>query len=163
MSDLASLFTVIAIALMAVGVLGSIVPRFPGLLITAGSAIVYGLVSKFETVTIGYLATVASIVMLLYLTETTVAHRSDTHRSGISGGVFGALVGAAGASVAHTTLAYLCFPLLGALAGFAITGRDIAVTLRFGSHAIVAFVGVTILKLVSGGWMVYSFWQRVMQ
>ena len=145
---------------MAVGLVGTVVPVMPGLVLIWAAGLVYGLVSGFGTAGI-----VAFAVMTLLLVAGTVLSYTLPHRAGIQGGAARSsmMLGIVGAVIGMVVIPVLGLPIgavLGVLLGEfrrlrqwpAAWATTKVVVIGFGKAALAEFLaGVAMI----GAWVVW--------
>lgn len=151
-------------AVMAIGLVGTIVPVMPGLAVVWGAGLVYGLIAGFGTV-----GTVAFVAMSLLAVAGTIATYALPHRGGTARGAPASsmLAGVAGAIVGAVVIPVLGLPI-GAVAGVWLAetvrlgdGRQawqvtVGVILGFGLGMLVEFsLGVVMIGCWVG-WVVFG-------
>lgn len=152
---------VVGVALaMAAGLVGTLVPGVPGLLVILGAAVVYGVVEGFGTAGV-----VAMAVMVVLLVAGSVASYALPHRAGVVAGMGkqSLRLGILGAVVGMIVIPVLGLPIgavLGVLLGEharlgdwgAAWGTTRRVVVGFGLGAL-AEIGAGVLMIVA--WIVW--------
>lgn len=95
MTDLGLVLGVAAV--MAVGLIGTVVPALPGLLLVWGAGLVYGVVAGFSTVGVVALAVMTMLLgvglAMGYVLPKRAGERSGAARSSLRLGIVGAVIG----------------------------------------------------------------------
>ena len=142
---------------MAIGLVGTLVPLLPGLALIWGTALVYGLVDGFGTV-----GTVAFVMITALFAASLISKVVLPGRRGRSGGVPAAAlaIGALGAAIG-----FFVIPVVGLIVG-AVCGvllaeyartRDWKVAWR-GTRAVAAGVGLAIALEIAAGIFMILVW-----
>ncbi len=137
-------------AAMAVGLVGTVVPVMPGLVVMWAAALVYGLVSGFSTVGVAAMGLITALLL-----GGTVLSYVVPHRAGVRGGVPQASLrlGIAGAVVGFFVIPVLGLPIggvVGVLAGEYRRLGDWAAAWRTTRVVVVGFVKAALAELLSG-------------
>lgn len=152
-----SLALVLAFVLMAVGLVGTVVPVLPGILLVFGATLLYAVVTGFERVGVGHVllfAALTALAMLLGFAARALGARAfGATRWGVVGAVVGLLVGLLFAG----PLGLILGPLLGAIVLEALSGQPLRQAARSGVGAAVGFLLGTAAELTLALVIVISF------
>jgi uncharacterized protein YqgC (DUF456 family) len=130
----------IALAVMAVGLAGTVIPGLPGVLLVFGAAAVYALVNRFQEFGIGWLLLMGAIAAAATAVD-IVAQPAVARRFGASGwGVLGALVGLVAGLLIGGPVGMLIGPLVGAVGAELLFGRTLRQALKSGAGTVVGFL-----------------------
>jgi uncharacterized protein len=129
-----------AIALIVIGIVGTVVPALPGVAFVFGGIVLAAWIDDFQRIsgwTIGLLAILAALGFVVdYSAAVVSARRAGASRLGILGAAIGTVAGI------FTGLVGLIFmPLVGAFAGELIANRD---ALRAGRVGLASWVGLLV-------------------
>ena len=128
--------------LMAVGLVGAIVPFIPGTPLVLAGAVVYAVATKFTPVGAGRLAILAGLAVAGWAVEHIAGALGARHAGGSRAAVVGAVLGAL-VGIAFAPFGLLIGPIAGAVAGELLSGRDPAGSVRTGvGTALGVIVGV---------------------
>ena len=153
-----SILWFVVIALFLIGLAGTILPTLPGNLLIFGGALVYGIFTEFEEVTLWVLAALLGISIgaqvLDYAAEAYGAKRFGATKYGIGGAIAGGIVGLMTLNVGGL--------LLGIFFGAIIPeiiwgGRDLKRALKIGWGSLLGFLGGTFMKFILGLVMIGIF------
>jgi uncharacterized protein YqgC (DUF456 family) len=151
--------TIAAIAvaiLFLAGLVGSVVPWMPGPLLIVAGALLWAVVTDFETVGIGQLALLAGLALLSFLLNFVVgaigARRYGGSRWGVAGAIAGAIVG-----LFFGPLGLLIGPVAGAVLAEMAHGATLAGGLRSGFGALVGLLAGLAADLVISLMMIGLF------
>ena len=148
---------ILALVLMAVGLVGTVVPSLPGIILVFGGTLVYALATNFQRVGIGDLALFGALT-LLALALGFVAHALGARAFGATRwGILGAVVGLFVGVLVAGPLGLLLGPLLGAIALEVASGRPLRQAWRSGVGALLGFLLGTLAELTLALVIVISF------
>ncbi len=142
---------IVVVALFVIGLAGTILPTLPGNLLILAGALVYGICTGFEEVTLWILAALAGISVgaqvLDYVGEAYGARRFGATKYGIWGAIIGGIAGFMTLNIAGL--------LLGLFLGAVIPellfgGRNLKGALRVGWGSLLGFLGGTLMKFILG-------------
>ena len=138
-----------ALALMALGLAGTVVPGLPGVLLVFGAAAIYSAVSGFEEfgpvwlVLMGLIAAVATAID--FIAAPAVARRFGASKWGLIGAILGLIAGL----IAGGPIGALLGPLIGATALELAFGRSVRTALRSGLGTAVGYVVALIVDVTA--------------
>jgi uncharacterized protein YqgC (DUF456 family) len=148
---------VLALGLMAVGLVGTVVPVLPGIVLVFGAALLYAMLTAFAVVGVGHVV-LFGVLTLLAMGLNLVAHALGARAFGSSRwGVIGAAVGLVVGLVIAGPVGLLLGPLLGAVALEALSGQPLRRAFRSGVGALVGYVLGTAAELALALVIVVSF------
>ena len=137
---------VIAVAMIATGIIGTVLPALPGVLLVLGGMVLAAWIDDFTRIgvwTLGIAAALAVAGVAIDLAcQVLFAKRAGASRLGLVGAAIGTLAG-----VFSELVGLLFFPLLGAAIGEFIAHRD---ALRAGQVGLATWIGLlvgTVAKL----------------
>jgi hypothetical protein len=147
--------------LVAVGLVGAVVPFIPGTPLIFLGAVIYALATDFTPIGAGRLAILAVLALAGWAVEHIAgalgARRAGGGRAAIVGAILGALVG-----LAFAPLGLLLGPIVGAIVGEMVSGRDPAGSVRTGIGTAVGVVAgvaahfaVALTMVALFGWWVW--------
>ncbi|MEW5722630.1 MAG: DUF456 domain-containing protein [Thermodesulfobacteriota bacterium] len=151
------LYLVISLLIMAVGLIGSVVPVLPGLPVVYLGYAVYGLATGWRDYGWGIMLVMglvtAAVLVLDYLVGAMGAKRYGASWVGMAGAVLGAVVGL----IFFNVIGLIVGPLVGAFAGEILRGRSSEEAFRAGWGAFLGFVAGSVFKLMMGLLMIGVF------
>lgn len=131
---------ILVVALIAVGLAGTILPALPGVPLVFGGVLLAAWIDDFKTiggVTLGILAALTVIgVVIDYVAAALTARRAGASRYGVIGAAIGTLAG-----VFSGLWGLIFMPLVGAAFGEWIANKD---ALRAGRIGVATWVGLVI-------------------
>ena len=141
---------IIVIALFAIGLAGTILPTLPGNILIFAGALVYGIFTEFEEVTLWVLAALASISIgaqvLDYVAGAYGAKRFGASKYGIWGAIIGGILG----FIILNIVGLIVGVFLGAILPEMLLGQNLREALRVGWGSLLGFLGGTLMKFVLG-------------
>ena len=149
---------IVVIALFLIGLAGTILPTLPGNILIFGGALVYGIFTEFEEVTLPVLAGLLGIsigaLVLDYAAEAYGAKRFGATKYGIWGTVIGGIVGL----IILNVVGLLLGIFLGAIIPEIIVARrSVKGALKIGWGSLLGFLGGTFMKFILGLVMIGIF------
>jgi uncharacterized protein YqgC (DUF456 family) len=153
---------VLAGVLMAVGVVGSIVPFVPGTPLILAGAFVYAAVTDFEVLGLGRLVMLAVIAALAWTLEHVTGAVGARRAGGSRYAVIGALAGVA-IGLFFPPVGLLVGPLAGAIGGELLRTGNLQHSVRSGLGAFIGTLGGAVahfaLALVMVALFLYWIWR----
>jgi len=141
---------IIVIALFAIGLAGTILPTLPGNILIFAGALVYGIFTEFEEVTLWVLAALAGISIgaqvLDYVAGAYGAKRFGASKYGIWGAIIGGILG----FIILNIVGLIVGVFLGAILPEMLLGQNLREALRVGWGSLLGFLGGTLMKFVLG-------------
>jgi uncharacterized protein YqgC (DUF456 family) len=145
--------------LLLLGLAGSVLPFLPGPPLIIAAALIYALATDFHPVGLLELLILAGLALVAYgvdyLASAVGAKKLGASAWGVVGAILGAVVGAF-----FGPAGLLLGPLVGAVAGELLRGRDFSESLRGGLGAVIGALGGAVVKLGLAVVMValFLFW-----
>jgi hypothetical protein len=133
-----TLLWVLAVALILIGIAGTVLPALPGVAFVFGGIVLAAWIDDFARIsgwTVGVLAVLAAIGMIVdYAATTVAAQRAGASKQGLIGAALGTVAG-----VFTGLIGIVFMPLAGAAIGEFIAHRD---ALRAGRIGMATWVGL---------------------
>jgi uncharacterized protein len=147
----------VAIALFAVGLIGTIVPVLPGTTIILGAALIHRIMLGSDK-SIGWKVIVALVLLTLlsYVFDFLGSYFGAKYFGATKWGAFGAILGAL-IGVFFGPIGLFAGPLIGAVAGEFIAGKRMIDAGRAGWGSLLGNIGATVAKLFIGLAMISIF------
>ena len=147
----------LALGLMAVGLVGTVVPVLPGIPLVFAGVLVYAVATGFAVVGVGHLVlygALTALAMALDLAANLLGARAfGASRWGVIGAAVGMVVGL----LVGGPIGLLLGPLAGAVALEALSGRPLRRALSSGVGALLGFIFGTVVELALALVIVLSF------
>ena len=161
--DLLLLFCLV---LVAVGLVGTVVPGLPGLPLVLAGIVVYAVGSGFRVIGVGQLALMVLLGLLgigLSFVGTLVgARRFGASRAALLGALIGLVVGIVLLAPLLGPFALVLGPLAGAVAAELWRGQELSVALRSGLGVLVGYLFGSLLEVIIAvslaAWLLVSVW-----
>lgn len=139
----------IALAVMAVGLAGTVIPGMPSVLLVFAAAAVYALVTRFAEFGVGWLLLMAVIAAAAsavdFIAAPALARRFGASKWGVLGAVAGLIVG----FIVGGPLGLLIGPLIGAVAAELVFGNTVRQSLRSGLGTAVGFLAAMVADVTA--------------
>ncbi len=149
------------IALMLIGLIGSVLPFIPGSPLILLGAFIYAWYTDFLVVTWGTLVILLLLTVLSqildYLTSILGAKKFGASRWGMSGAFLGGIIGLFSGGI----LGILIGPFIGALLLELLHGQDLPASLKIGLGTLVGFLGGAIGKIIIALTMIGIFLVKI--
>jgi uncharacterized protein len=151
---------ILALILIAIGLVGTVVPGLPGLPLVMGGIVLFSVGSRFEVIGPFQLAIAVGLgllgIGLSVLGNLLGARKMGASRGGLLGGVIGLVLGL----LMLGPFGLIVGTLVGAIVGELISGRDLAQALRSGAGVVIGYLLGTVtemaLALGLAAWFVWS-------
>lgn len=152
---------VLSIILFIAGILGTILPVLPGPILVYGGMLLYGYMTKFETLDATFFLLQALVLALIFFVDFIASAVGTRRYNGSKQAAWGAIIGTILGLIFLGPLGIVLGPFLGAVVVELLRGIDIkqAVTVGFGT--LVGILGGTILKLLAEIVMIFYFFMRI--
>ncbi len=149
------------IALMLIGLIGSVLPFVPGSPLILLGAFIYAWYTDFLVVTWGTLVILLLLTVLSqildYLASILGAKKFGASRWGMSGAFLGGIIGLFSGGI----LGILIGPFIGALLLELLHGQDLPASLKIGLGTLVGFLGGAIGKIIIALTMIGIFLVKI--
>jgi uncharacterized protein len=151
----------VAVVLMAIGLIGTVVPVLPGTTIILGAAVIHRIALGAER-SCGWTALIALAVLTVvsYLLDAAAGHLGATRfgatRWGIAGGIIGGLAG-----LFFGLPGIFLGPVIGAIAGELVSGKRLVKAGRAGWGTILGMLAGIVAEIAIGLGMVAIFLTNV--
>ena len=149
---------IVVIAIFLIGLAGTILPALPGNILIFAGALVYGIFTEFEEITLWVLATLAGISIgaqvLDYVAEAYGAKRFGATKYGIWGAIIGGIIGLITLNIGGLVLGLFFGAVIPEIL---LGGRSPKGALRIGWGSLLGFLGGTLMKFILGLVMIGVF------
>jgi len=151
------LWTVLAIVLMIVGLIGTVVPALPGIVMIFLGVLVHAWGTGFRIVSGSFVLWMLGLTIVAlvadYLTGTVLARRAGASRAGM----WGAFIGGIAGTLLFGLVGLILGPLLGAFAGELIGGKAAAQAAEVGWAAVIG-TWIGMLVKIGVGLLMVTLW-----
>lgn len=151
----------ISIILFIIGMIGTLLPILPGAALVYIGMLVYGLMTKFETLSLYFFILQALVLIVTFLVDYISTAASTKRFGGSKQAAFGAVIGTIFGLVILGPLGIILGPFLGASAAELLRGIDMKQAIRSGFGSIVGVLGGTIFKLFAEILMIVYFFIKI--
>ena len=152
-----ALWTIVTLLIMAVGLVGTVLPVIPGILLIYAGYLLYGFATGWQAyglTAIVVWSIVTGLVLLLdFYAGAMGAKRYGASRSGVWGSLIGGLIGTLAAGFPGLILG----PFVGAAVGELLGGRSYQEALRSGWGTFIGFMVGSVVKIAIGVVMIGTF------
>jgi len=150
-------WTVITLLIMAIGLVGTVLPVIPGILLIYAGYLLYGFATGWEAygliVIVGWSVVTALVLLLDVFAGAIGARKYGATRFGTWGSLIGGVIGALAAGFPGLILG----PFVGATAGELLRGRSHREALRSGWGTFLGFMAGSVIKIAIGVVMIGTF------
>ncbi len=152
-----ALWTIVTLLIMAVGLVGTVLPVIPGVLLIYAGYLLYGFATGWQAyglpAIVGW-SVVTGLVLLMDIYAGAIgAKRYGASRSGTWGSLVGGLIGALAAGFPGLILG----PFVGAAAGELLRGRTYREAFRSGWGTLIGFMVGSVVRIAIGAIMICTF------
>jgi uncharacterized protein YqgC (DUF456 family) len=141
---------IVTLALMLIGLVGTIIPMLPGLPIMWAGALLYAIFTGFEKIGWGYLVIFGVLTTVIQGLD-YVANLYGAKKMGASGwGILGAFVGMLVGLFTGGVIGLLAGSFAGAILGEMLVGKTGKQALKAGVGTFLGFLGGTLIKFTVG-------------
>ena len=152
-----ALWTIITLLIMAMGLVGTLLPVIPGILLIYAGYLLYGFATGWQAyglaAIVGWSVVTALVLLLDFYAGAIGAKRYGGSRSGAWGSLIGGVIGALAAGFPGLILG----PFVGATAGELLRGRSHREALRSGWGTFIGFMLGSVVKTAVGVVMTGTF------
>jgi uncharacterized protein YqgC (DUF456 family) len=158
---MAALAVTLAVILFVLGLVGTILPIMPGVILIYAGMLVYGLLTGFTNLDTAFFIMQGMAVVLVFSLDYLAAAAGSRRYGGGRSAAWGAALGILLGFIFFGPFGLIIGPFLGAVLAELITGRQPAEAVRAGFGSLVGFVGGTLLKLAIEVMMIVWFFMSI--
>ena len=151
---------IFGILFLIVGLAGCILPVLPGPPLTYIALLLLNFTGKHQFST-NFLILWAIIAIAVTILDNIIPVWGTKKYGGSKKAVWGSIVGLLVGLFAFPPFGIVIGPFLGAVIGELIDGKKTGAAIRSGFGAFMGFLGGTLLKLISSGFMIYYFFREL--
>ncbi len=148
---------IVTIIMFIIGIIGTILPALPGVVLIFGGMLVYGFMTNFEGLSIWFFVIQLLAMAVIFVMDFIASAVSTKNYGGSKQATFGAAVGTIFGIIVLGPLGIIIGPFAGSVAAEILLGKEIKQAIRVGFGSIVGVVGGTIFKLVAEITMIIYF------
>ncbi len=153
--------TIVSFALIIGGLISIVFPVAPSVPTVWFGIFIYAVAHKYLDINQQFLGIISLIAVGTIFLDYTLSRSGVQKLRAGPWGIVGAVVGAGIGTFFNPIGTYLVGPMLGAIIGETLHGRDRVYSYQSGNYTIVAFMGGTIIKLVASIAMIGLFILRL--
>ena len=162
MSTLDLVLITVTTFLMIVGFIGTLVPTLPGLPLLWGIVMIYAITTGFKTIDRNFMVLTTLMVGLIVLLDMIASLRGTQKIKASFWGAAGAVVGGVVGVSLHSWATLAIMPIVGAVLGELLAGRDAIYKVDTQRYHFIGFVGGTIVKVAVGVTLIAMFLTKVL-
>lgn len=152
---------ILTIILFIAGMLGTILPVLPGPILVYGGMLLYGYMTKFETLDATFFLLQALVLVLIFFVDFLASAVGTRRYNGSKQAAWGAIIGTILGLVFLGPLGIVLGPFLGAVVVELLRGIKIQQAVLVGFGTLVGILGGTVLKLFAEIVMIVYFFMRI--
>lgn len=145
------------IALMLIGLFGTILPFFPGLSLIWAGIFFYSVITKFKVVDLNFILLISILYFSTVLIDYTANLWGARKFKASLWGITGALIGGIAGTMFGTFSAVILGAIAGAITGEVFSGRGQIFEIKTKTFIIIGFVGEILAKVTIGIIMIGLF------
>jgi uncharacterized protein YqgC (DUF456 family) len=152
---------IIAIIFFLIGILGTLLPALPGVVLVFTGMVVYGFMTKFVTLGVWFFLMQLLVMVLVFIVDFFASAVSSNKYGGSKQAAFGAVLGSIFGIVVMGPLGIILGPFIGSVAAEILLGRDLKQAIRVGFGSLVGVLGGTVFKLAAEILMITYFFMTI--
>lgn len=152
---------IIAIIFFLIGILGTLLPALPGVVLVFTGMVVYGFMTKFVSLGIWFFLMQLLVMVLVFIVDFFASAVSSNKYGGSKQAAFGAVLGSIFGIVVMGPLGIILGPFIGSVAAEILLGRDLKHAIRVGFGSLVGVLGGTVFKLAAEILMITYFFMTI--
>lgn len=152
---------IIAIIFFLIGILGTLLPALPGVVLVFTGMVVYGFMTKFVTLGVWFFLMQLLVMVLVFIVDFFASAVSSNKYGGSKQAAFGAVLGSIFGIVVMGPLGIILGPFIGSVAAEILLGRDLKHAIRVGFGSLVGVLGGTVFKLAAEILMITYFFMTI--
>jgi uncharacterized protein YqgC (DUF456 family) len=152
---------VLSIILFIAGLLGTILPVLPGAILIYLGMLLYGFMTKFETLNVNFFFLQGLVLVLIFSVDFLASVVGTRYFNGSKMAVWGASIGTILGLIILGPLGIVIGPFIGAVLAELMCGKLINQAIRVGFGTLVGILGGTVVKLCAEILMIIYFFIRI--
>lgn len=156
-----ALAAIFCLAVMLVGLIGIVLPFFPGITLIWFGAFLYAVITKFQDVTVPFLSLLGILALLTYVLQYWHQRWGLKQLRITPAAVLGASLAGILAAPFGLFPSLTVAPVLGAVFGEMLTGRDSIFVLETDAFKLIGYIGSSIVNITIGVVMLGLFLAKV--
>lgn len=152
---------IIAVVMFLIGILGTILPALPGVILVFGGMLLYGFMTNFVSLSIYFFILQLLVMVVIFVVDFFASAISTKKYGGSKQATFGALVGMFVGIIFLGPLGIIIGPFGGSIVAEILLGKEVKQALRVGFGSLVGVIGGTIFKLFAEIIMIIYFFMSI--
>lgn len=156
-----TLALVLAIIMFLIGLIGTILPALPGVLLIFGGMLVYGFMTGFAGLSTWFFVMQLLVMAVIFIVDFIASAVSTKKYGGSKQAAFGAAVGTILGVIILGPLGIIIGPFAGSVAAEILLGKEIKQAVKVGFGSLVGVMGGTLFKLAAEALMIIYFFMSI--
>ncbi|AFV01749.1 hypothetical protein UNSWDHB_2845 [Dehalobacter sp. UNSWDHB] len=152
---------IIAVVLFIAGIVGTVLPVLPGVILIYAGMLAYGFMTGFATLNAYFFILQALVVILLFFVDYFASAIGTKRFGGSKQAAWGAVIGTILGLIVLGPLGIILGPFLGAIAAELIRGTELKKTIQIGLGTLLGVLGGTAVKIGAEIIMIVYFFVRI--
>ncbi|UWG95347.1 DUF456 domain-containing protein [Dehalobacter sp. DCM] len=152
---------VIAIILFIAGLVGTVLPVLPGVILIYAGMLIYGFMTHFTTLHAYFFILQALVVIVLFMVDYFASAIGTKRFGGSKQAAWGAVIGTILGIIVFGPLGIVIGPFAGAVVTELIRGTELNKTLRVGFGTLIGVLGGTAVKVTAEIIMIAYFFLKI--
>jgi uncharacterized protein YqgC (DUF456 family) len=144
-----------------IGLIGTILPALPGVLLIFGGMLVYGFMTGFASLSIWFFVMQLLVMAVIFIVDFIASVVSTKKYGGSKQAAFGAAVGTILGVIILGPLGIIIGPFAGSVAAEVLLGKEIKQAVKVGFGSLVGVMGGTLFKLAAEALMIIYFFMSI--
>ena len=152
---------IITIIMFIIGIIGTILPALPGVVLIFGGMLVYGFMTGFAGLSVWFFLMQLAVTVVIFVVDFLASAVSTKKYGGSRQAAFGAALGTILGLIVLGPLGIIIGPFAGSVAAEILLGKEIKQAIRVGFGSLVGVMGGTIFKLAAEAVMIIYFFMTI--
>lgn len=152
---------IIAILMFIIGIIGTILPALPGVLLIFAGMLVYGFMTGFAGLSIWFFVMQLLVMAVIFIVDFIASSVSTKKYGGSRQAAFGAAVGTILGIIVFGPLGIIIGPFAVSVAAEILIGKELKQAVRVGFGSLVGVMGGTVFKLAAEALMIIYFFMSI--
>lgn len=152
---------IITIIMFIIGIIGTILPALPGVVLIFGGMLVYGFMTGFAGLRVWFFLMQVAVMAVIFVVDFLASAVSTKKYGGSRQAALGAALGTILGLIVLGPLGIIIGPFAGSVAAEILLGKEIKQAIRVGFGSLVGVMGGTIFKLAAEAVMIIYFFMTI--
>ena len=161
-SKLETMALLITIIMFVIGIIGTILPALPGVILIFSGMVLYGFMTNFSGLSIYFFIMQSVVMLVIFLVDFLASAVSTKKYGGSKQAAFGAVLGTIVGIMVFGPLGVIIGPFAGSVIIEIINGNEIKQAVRVGFGSLVGVLGGTLFKLIAEIVMIIYFFINIL-